>query len=42
MTMNKGEYRFDAETITRFDEWEARWLKDTGLSFTHDLWWSEM
>jgi len=40
--MNKGSTgvwreHFDAETIKRFEEWEEKWLKDTGLSFTYDL-----
>jgi len=28
---------FDQETIKRFEEWEAKWLDGTGLSFTYKL-----
>ena len=39
--MNKGKSgrwktEFDEATIKRFEEWEAKWLKDTGLSFQYE------
>lgn len=40
--INKGKTggwknKLNEETIERFQKWEEKWLKDTGLSFAYEL-----
>ena len=36
-TTGRWKENFSEETIKRFEEWEAKWLEGTGLSFTYEL-----
>jgi len=36
-TTGRWKENFNEETIKRFEEWEAKWLRGTELSFTYEI-----